>query len=150
MKRTESNRIERKAARTDPEDGLTNRQRRAIPAIIEGPTMEAAARVAGVVKSTLYEWLKIPAFVDALEDGRGALYREGMDALKAAASKAARTLIGLLNSKDESLRRLTAVNILSLGVKAVELEDIEARIERLEDAMEAQAEAGKGARMVQG
>ena len=74
MKQTKSNTIERKKAKAqapaDPRDGLTDRQRRAVLAVLEAPNMEAAARAAGVVKSTLYEWIRLPAFRAQLEAGR--------------------------------------------------------------------------------
>lgn len=127
-----------------PDDGLTDRQRRAVLAILETPTMEAAAKASGVARVTLYEWEKLPAFKDALGAARAELYREGMGALKAATAKAASRLVELLDSRNENTRRLTARDVLALGVRIVENEDIEARIEQLEAAAQAQAEAEKG------
>lgn len=125
-------------------EGLTGRQRRAVLAILETPTMEAAAKASGVARVTLYEWEKLPAFKGALGAARAELYREGMGALKAATAKAARRLVELLDSRNENTRRLTARDVLALGVRIVETEDIEARIEQLEAAATAQAEAEKG------
>jgi hypothetical protein len=146
MKQTKSNTIERKKAKAqapaDPRDGLTDRQRRAVLAVLEAPNMEAAARAAGVVKSTLYEWIRLPAFRAQLEAGRVELYRAGIDRLKGAADKAAAVLIALLESRNENTRRLTAVGILAAGMKIAEAQDIEARIERLEQYSAALAEGG--------
>jgi hypothetical protein len=146
MKRTKSNTIERKKAKApaDPGDGLTDRQRRAVLAVLEAPNMEAAARAAGVVKSTLYEWLRLPAFRVKLEAARGELYREGIDKLKGGASKAAAVLIELLGSRNENTRRLTAAGILALGMKIAEAQDLEGRIERLEQFLAAMAKDGPG------
>ena len=155
MNRTKPNKTEHKqaerprAAGADPQaqadgGGLTDRQRRAVLAILESPTMEAAAKAAGVGKVTLYEWLKLPAFMDELRRARAELYAEGMGTIKAATAKAARRMIELLDSRHENTRRLTARDVLALGRGIVEAEDIDARLERIEDTLRAEAEAEKG------
>jgi hypothetical protein len=115
--------------------GLTARQRRALPFILEAPTMEAGARAAGVSKTTLYEWLKRDPFRAQLEAARADLFKEGMGALKGAAGKAARRLIELLDSKNENTRRLTAREVLALSMRIDETEGLEKRIEALEESL---------------
>lgn len=117
---------------------LTDRQLRAIPAILEASSMEAAARAAGLSKGTLYEWLKQTPFRERLEAAREELFREGLSQLKGATRKAAQQLIGLLDARNENTRRLTAREILSLSLKIAEIQELEKRIERLEETLEAQ------------
>jgi len=44
-------------------DNLTARQHKAILALCETPTKEAACRLSGVSRTALYEWLKDKAFL---------------------------------------------------------------------------------------
>jgi len=151
MKRTKSNGSKRKPKPAAADPGalggeLTARQVKTIPAILEAPSMEAAARAAGVAKSTLYEWTRQEPFRAALEAARGAIYRAGIDTLKGAAGKAAGRLIELLDSRNENTRRLTAREILALSIKIDEIQTYEKRIAALEEALEASQLAAKGAK----
>lgn len=122
---------------------MTERQRRAIPFILESQTIEAAARAAGISKTTLYEWMKQDPFRVQLEAARADLFKEGMDTLKAAAGKAARRLVELLDSRNENTRRLTAREVLALSMKIDETQGLEKRIEQLEEILAARAEGRK-------
>ena len=155
MKRTKSNGSERKPKTTAGAAAplvlalggeLTARQSKAIAAILEAPSVEAAARTAGVAKSTLYEWIRQDPFRLALEAARGDIYREGIDTLKGAARKAAGRLIELLDSRNENTRRLTAREILALSMKIDETQTLEKRLTAIEEALEASGPAARGAK----
>jgi len=139
MTRTKVNESEREEGGRE----LTARQRHAIPLILESQTIEAAARAAGISKTTLYEWMKQDPFRLELESSRAALFKEGMDALKGAAGKAARKLVELLDSRNENTRRLTAREILTLGMKINEIQELERRVEQLEEILAARADGHK-------
>ncbi|OPZ72837.1 MAG: hypothetical protein BWY80_01052 [Firmicutes bacterium ADurb.Bin456] len=127
-----------------PGGGLTPRQLKAIGALLEAPTIAAAAQAAGVARVTLYEWLKLEPFREALEMARASLYRAGVDTLKGAAEKAAGRLIELLDSKNENTRRLTAHEILTLAIRIDESQTFEKRLTAIEQALEAAKPAGRG------
>lgn len=152
MKRTKSNGSERKPKKTvtadppAPGGELTARQLKTIPAILDAPSMEAAARAAGIAKSTLYEWTRQEPFRAALEAARADIYRTGIDTLKGAAGKAAGRLIELLDSRNENTRRLTAREILALSMKIDESQTLEKRLTAIEEALEASGAAAKGAK----
>jgi len=155
MKRTKSNGSERKPKPTAGPAAplvlalggeLTARQSKAIAAILEAPSIEAAARAAGVAKSTLYEWIRQEPFRAALEAARADIYRAGIDTLKGAAGKAAGRLIELLDSRNENTRRLTAREILALSMKIDETQTLEKRLTAIEDALEASGPAARGAK----
>ena len=57
-------------------EGLTARQRRAVLALLEAPSAEAAAAAVGVASSTLWRWRQTPAFQRAFQDARAA-FRKG-------------------------------------------------------------------------
>lgn len=119
---------------------LTGNQQKALTEILSSGTMEEAARRAGISKSTLYEWLKQEPFRLRLEEARQAVFNEGLAVLKGATEKAARKLIALLDSKDETTLRLTAREILILALKLKETQDLETRIGNIEELLKAREE----------
>jgi len=120
-----------------PRPKLTGKHLKAIAEILAAGTMEEAARRSGVSKSTLYEWMKQEPFYKRLEEARAEVFNEGLGIIKAGTSKAARKLIELLDSRNENTRRLTAQEILALSLKISETQEIERRLERLEELLEA-------------
>ena len=72
---------------------LNPKQVRAVTHILESNSVEKAAKKAGVSRSTIYNWMRDPGFKEQLERERRAVFEEGLNALKMAAAKAARTQI---------------------------------------------------------
>jgi len=116
--------------------GLSSRQLKAITCILENNSMEETAKKARVSRSTLYNWFNDNQFKARLEKERESVFEEGLMALKTATSKAAKTLIQLLDSKDRNTRRLAAKEIINVALKVVELQDIQERIEKIEEQLE--------------
>lgn len=114
---------------------LTPKQEKAIFALLESQTLEDVALSVGISRTSLWAWMKIEPFRDKLTDARAELFREGMGQLKGSMAKAASVLVKLLDSNNANVRRLAAVAILSLGLKAHESVDLEARLEALEAAV---------------
>jgi len=104
----------------------------AISYILSSPTLEEAYRKARVSKGTLYIWLKDEAFKTELKRQRDEVVREAQDRLKCAMGKAVDELIKLMDSPKPGLRRLTCRDILDYGNRAIELEDIEERLDKIE------------------
>jgi len=117
-------------------DGLTARQLRFIPFILLAASIEAAAEEAKVGRATVYRWLKEKHFREKIELMRQELFTEGLSRLKAATDKAAQKMIELLDSDNDNTRRLAAKDILNFALKAIETQDLEARIERIEEILE--------------
>jgi len=118
------------------ESKLSARQIKAITGILGNDSIEDAARKAGVSRSTIYNWLKQDCFIRRIDQERKILFEEGLNALKSATSKAARTLILLLEHKDQKTRRLAAKEIINFAIKAIELKELEERVSQLEDLIE--------------
>ncbi len=116
-------------------DGLTDRQRRAIPLFLSGPTITAGCEAAGVDRSTWYQWLAEPLFKAELHRRRDELTDEAFAMLSASLSKAVETLVGLLDDSDKRVRRLAAKDVIGLFNQRRELADLENRIAAIERSM---------------
>lgn len=114
---------------------LTTKQLRVIPALLQEPSITKAAKRSGAARSSIHLWLKQPEFKAELDRRRLELFNEGLNLLKLSTKKAALKLLEILNSKDPSAARWAAREILSFAIRAAEIQDIEKRLERLEDKL---------------
>lgn len=114
---------------------LTVKQLRAIPALLQEPSIIKAAKRSGVSKSSITRWLRKPEFKEELDRRRLELFNQGLNLLKLSTKKAALKLLEFLNSKDPSQARWAAREILNFAIRAAEIQDIEQRLERLEDKL---------------
>jgi len=117
-------------------ENLTTKQLRAIPFILMASSIEEAAKQAKVTRDTINRWMRKKHFKKVIEAKRQELFDAGLNRLKASTDKAALTMIELLDSEDESTKRLAAKDILSFSLKALEVQNLEERIERIEDLLE--------------
>lgn len=111
----------------------------AIAALLSQRNMEEAARAAGIGTNTLFRWLQIPEFQAAYRQARREAFGQATSRLQQGSSAAASTLLKIMLDKDAptSSRLRAAESVLAHGAKAIEIEDIEARVSELERAQEA-------------
>ncbi len=114
---------------------LNARQRRAIPFIVTSPTIIEGVTKAGVNPKTFYQWLKQPEFKAELDRQRNEIAAEAFGILSQGLTKAVETLVGLLNNKDDRLKRLTAKDIIDFIIRHKEVDDLEQRIEAIEQKL---------------
>lgn len=109
----------------------------AIVALITEPTIKAAADKVGITTPTLHKWLKLPEFRSAYMEARRQAYTVAVARLQQAAAEAVEALRSIMNDpkKPASARVSAARSILELAIKAIEIEDLEIRIEELERLM---------------
>ena len=107
-------------------------QLKAIPFILSSDSIDAAAKESKIGRATINRWLKQPYFKSMIEEKRQELFEAGLSRLKAATDKASQVMIKLLDSKDETTQRLAAKDVLNFALKALETQDLEERIERIE------------------
>ena len=113
---------------------LTRRQLHALPFLISNPSIELAAKQAGISPKQIFDWLNQPAFRQELENRKNNAVNQAVDRLKATVSKACDTLIGLLDhAESESVRHRVAIDMLNMTLKFMEFKDVEQRIRKLED-----------------
>jgi hypothetical protein len=108
----------------------------AIAALLTQRNIEEAAKVAGIGANTLLRWLKVPEFQKAYREARRAAFSQSIARLQQGTSAAATTLIKLLLDPNTpaSVRARVADSIFNHAAKAIEIEDIEARVSALEAA----------------
>jgi len=116
----------------------------AVVALLTNRTIEDAATAIKVAPSTLLRWMKEPDFSTAYRDARRATFSQSIARLQQATGAAVTTLLKVMvdPSTPPSTKVRAADSVLDHSAKAIEIEDIEARVAELERA----ADIGRKAR----
>ena len=106
----------------------------AILALVTEPTIADAAKKAGISHATLHRWLQIKDFKDAYREAKREVVSAAIARLQRTATEAVDALRDVMNDAESpaNARVSAARAILELAIKAIELEDLEARVEQLE------------------
>lgn len=115
-----------------PEAALTPRQQKALLALMENPSVEAACQASGVSRATLFRWRSEEAFVRALESARNAVYDSAFAELRAAALDAVEVLKHNMHCGQAAVEVRAASALLLLAFRAKETLEFEARLGALE------------------
>lgn len=115
-------------------ENLADRQLRVIPHLLAAPSIEEGCKRARVGKATLYDWLKQEAFRGELGQRRKEIVEVAIEALKANVTKAAQTLVKHLDCEKENISIRAAMSIIQYAQRAIEEEDLEQRVQTLEEA----------------
>lgn len=123
---------------TDNGQKMTQKKQQAIAVLIGSPTIRDAAEALKVNEVTIYRWLREHEFQEAYRRARREVVAQSVARLQEACSKAVSTLIQVMDDGEaSSASRVTAArSVLELAFKAVELEDLEARVSALEQRTE--------------
>ena len=108
----------------------------AIVALLSQRNVEEAARAVGVGARTLYRWMKEPGFAAAYRLARRASFSQAAARLQQMCAAAVSTLGKIMVDPNTpaASRVRAADSVLDHAAKAIELEDIEARVSELERA----------------
>ena len=108
----------------------------AIAALLTQRNIDEAAKVAGISARTLMRWLKLPEFLAAYREARRAAYSQAVAKLQQGTTAAATTLLKVMldQSTPASVKVRAAECVMTHSAKAIEIEDIEARVSELERA----------------
>lgn len=114
------------------------KQQQAIAALIQAPSIREAARAVGVSEATLFRWLQVPAFRATYREARRRVVEQAIARLQRASSEAVEVLRAIMTDpeKPSSARVTAARTVLDYALRAVELDNLAARIEALEGALE--------------
>jgi hypothetical protein len=113
---------------------ITRKQEEAIAVLLSQRNVDEAARVANVGARTLFRWLKEPAFDAAYRKARRDKIGQTIARIRQASPAAASVLLKIVADTQApvSTRARAAEIVLDQAAKAIELEDIEARLAALE------------------
>ena len=115
---------------------FSTKMEEAVAALLTQRNQEEAARAVGISVATLLRWQKEPEFQKAYREARRAAFGQAIARLQQGTSAAATTLLKLLiePGTPAAVRARVADSIFSHAAKAIEIEDIEARVSELERA----------------
>jgi hypothetical protein len=113
---------------------LGRKQEEAISALLTQRNLEEAARAARIGVRTLIRWMKDQEFQKAYREARREAFGQSIARLQQGTSAAATTLLKLLIEPNTpaSVRVRAADSIFNHAAKAIEIEDLEARVADLE------------------
>jgi DNA-binding transcriptional MerR regulator len=119
---------------------LGRKMEEAIIALLTARNTEEAAKIAGVSAKTLLRWQNEPAFDKAYRKARREAFGQGTARLQQASGAAVSSILKImLDQQAPASTRLRAADlVLTHGAKAIEIEDVEARVTELERAAEDQ------------
>ena len=108
----------------------------AIAALLTQRNLEEAARAVKIAPNTLLRWMKEPEFAAAYREARRVAFGQAVARLQQGTSAAATTLLKMMidPGTPASVRVRAAEAIFNHAAKAIEIEDIEARVTELERA----------------
>src|SRR5664279_1004876 len=114
------------------------KQEEAIAALLTQRNIDEAAKAVGIATNTLLKWMKLPEFQTAYREARRAAFGQAVARLQQGTSAAATTLLKTMidPATPASVRVRAAEAIFNHAAKAIEIEDIEARVSDLERAAE--------------
>ncbi len=120
---------------------LTPKQHKTVAALLASPTITLAAAAVGVGERTIHTWLSEPAFAEAYRAARRDAVGQAVTRLQQVSSAAVAVLVQVMADKDNpaSTRMSAAKTVLEFSFRAVEIEDIQARLTALEERQEANA-----------
>jgi hypothetical protein len=116
---------------------ISRKQEQAIAALLTCSSIADAVQQCGMAESTLYRWLKETAFRAAYREARRQVVQQAIGQLQQATGTAVQTLVTIMQHAEASAsaKVSAAKAILETAVKAVEIEDLEARITALEQRL---------------
>ncbi|MCU1236696.1 MAG: phage protein, partial [Candidatus Solibacter sp.] len=117
----------------------------AIAALLTQRNIDEAAKAVGISANTLLSWMKVPEFQKAYREARRAAFQQSIARLQQGSSAAATTLIKLLLDANTpaSVKARVADSIFNHAAKAIEIEDIEARVAALEASVATDKKDGR-------
>jgi hypothetical protein len=115
---------------------LNRKMEDAIAALLTHRSIEEAAKAAGIGTQTLMRWMKLPEFESQYRKARRMVFRQSTARLQQASGAAATTLAKVMidPATPPAVKVRAAECILNHGLKAIEVEDIDARVTDLEQA----------------
>lgn len=115
-------------------DGLTAKEAKAVEALLTAPTIQNAAKTAGVSYTQLRRWLEQPVFAEAYRRARTVVFEMTLASLQSVTSSAIEVLATIMHDKTSaaSVRVNAAGKLLEAGFRSREMLETERRLAELE------------------
>jgi transposase-like protein len=115
---------------------FSRKKEQAVVALLSQRNVEEAAKAVGVGPNTLLRWMKELEFDAAYREARRLAFGQSISRLQQALTAAVTTVLKLMVDQNvpASTRLRAADIVLDRTAKAIEIEDIEARVSELEQA----------------
>jgi len=130
----------------EPVNNFKNgRKDRAVLALLEHSTAEKAAEAVGVHPATLRRWMRQPGFQEALRQARREKFSQSMGLLHLGTNAAISNLLKIMRDPQQpgSTQVRAIDSLLNRVTKAIEIEDIMARLATLERIVQQRQEEGR-------
>lgn len=115
---------------------LSANQRRALSALLAEKSVRDAAAKCNLSEQTLYRYLSEDPFRQALQSAHAAIYAEVSNRLTADILTALEKLWAIVDSAtDQNIKRMAINDWLKHALKIREVDDLEARVQRLEERL---------------
>ena len=125
---------------TETSTPLTRRQIDALPYLVASTTLSEGATRANIARTTLYRWMNDPDFRERFETLRNTAADLAHAELRGLMFKGVLVLADAMDSDDPNLRLQAARTTLYAGLRALDLKELEKRLDALEDAFSVSTE----------
>ena len=122
---------------------LTRKAAQAIAALLEHPTIADAAKACGVSERSLWRLLQRDDFQQRYREAQRAVVDGAIAELQGATKEAVKTLRKNLNAENPFASNAAAIAILTQSMKAIEVQELQQRITRLEQSFEEKGRSQK-------
>ena len=117
------------------ETKLTTKQAKTIPILLAAKNYEKGCKSARISKTTFYKWMQDEGFAGEFERQRNKIAEAAFGMIGQNIEKAVGVLVGLLDTGDDRVKRLTANDVIGHFLKHKELDDLDERIQRVEEQL---------------
>lgn len=113
---------------------LNTRQEKALTALLSCPSIREAAELAGLSERQVFRYLADPAFTEQYQAARDETFKRALSFLQIGAQSAAAVMRRIVEDEANSpaLRLGAAAKLISLALKAREIQNVEARLDDME------------------
>jgi len=115
---------------------LTSKEIQLVNALLTSKTIREVSEKTGLSEATIYRYLKKEKIVNELEKSKRELTNNTLRYFITLGNKALNNIEELMNSKHERIRLEASKYVLDMIVKIKELQELEDRINRLEQIVE--------------
>ena len=125
-------------------DKLSRKQEDLLAALLTSPSVNAAAKTAGVSESTARRWLQLPDFGASYRAARREGVTHAVALLQRNAGAAVAAILRNLKEDQPPQIQLRAAELaLKFSMEGIELEDLAARVAELEERLQMTDEGGR-------